>query len=115
MNKPPNLEQRKSRPHSLGGAFGELLRKLGRHSSDADLSARWNEIMGSEIADIADMAGISKGTRNKEQVKNCERVLTVKAKNPALALALSYKVSDIRARANKYFGYDAIAAVKVKK
>ncbi|MDR1207600.1 MAG: DUF721 domain-containing protein [Rickettsiales bacterium] len=160
MNKAQDFNKRKGRPQTLGGAFGDLLRKFGRHSSDADLVARWVDIMGPEIAGIADLVSISKiksnvssrarqsrdpgpghsqGIENVSDRRNINnpnshqipdnfshsaknfrddtlgRVMTVRAKNPAAALALSYKVADIRAAANKYFGYDAVVRVIVKK
>ena len=109
MNKPPNLSQRISRPQSLGGAFGGLLRLFGRTASDADLSARWPEIMGADIAGQAIMAGLSKGA------KGVGRTLKIKAKNPAGALALSYRAEEIRTRVNKYFGYEAVVKVQIIK
>ncbi|MCL1902094.1 MAG: DUF721 domain-containing protein [Alphaproteobacteria bacterium] len=105
----PNLNERKSRPQTLGGAFGGLLRLLGGRVSDADLLARWEEIVGAEIASIAKLSGISRGT------KKTGRTLTVKSINPAAALTLSYQTNDIRDRVNKYFGYEAITKITIRK
>ncbi|MCL2017625.1 MAG: DUF721 domain-containing protein [Alphaproteobacteria bacterium] len=111
MNKAPNLSVRKSRPQSLGGAFGGLLRLFGVRASDADLAARWHEIMGAELAGQATLYGLSKGTG----VKKTGRTLIVKAINPAGALALSYRKDDIIKAVNKYFGYAAIDKITIKK
>ncbi|MCL2331569.1 MAG: DUF721 domain-containing protein [Proteobacteria bacterium] len=110
----PNLEKRKLRPQSLGGAFGGLLKIFGARASDSDLAARWAEIAGKDIADMADLAGISKGIKNRETGAG-GRTLTIRAKNPAFALALSYRAEEIRIAVNKYFGYDAVSKIKVTK
>jgi len=109
MNKAPNLSVRMSRPQSLGGAFGGVLRLFGCTASDADLSARWQEIIGVELSRQASMVGISKRT------KGTGRTLKIKATNPAGALSLSYRAEEIRTRVNKYFGYEAIDKITVKK
>lgn len=107
MHVKPNLEKRKSRPQSLGGAFGGLLRLLGGAASDSDLAERWGRVVGEDIASKANLAGLSKGKSG--------RTLTVKAKNPAGALALSYRTDEIMESVNKYFGYDAVGRVVVRK
>ncbi|MCL1785814.1 MAG: DUF721 domain-containing protein [Alphaproteobacteria bacterium] len=107
MNKPVDLSKRLSRPTSLGGAFGGLLRAFGRGASDADLAARWAEIVGADIAAAAAFSGISKAKNN--------RTLTVKSINPAGALTLSYHKDEIIKSVNKYFGYDAVAKIIIKK
>ena len=109
MNAKPNLNNRVSRPQSLGGAFGGLLRLFGRTASDADLAAGWPEIIGAELSGQATLAGLSK------KAKGVARTLRIKAANPAGALALSYRAEEIRRRVNKYFGYEAIAKVTIGK
>ncbi|MCL2538233.1 MAG: DUF721 domain-containing protein [Alphaproteobacteria bacterium] len=107
MNTKPNLSVRKSRPQSLGGAFGGLLRLIGGRASDADLSMRWGQIVGSGISSQANLVGLSRGKTG--------RTITVRATNPAAALALSYQKDEIISDVNKYFGYDAVAKVVIKK
>ena len=71
MNKAPDLNHRLSRPTTLGGAFGGLMRMFGGQTSDADLAAKWAEIVGSDVAEMADLVGISKGvSRQPSAVKN---------------------------------------------
>ena len=115
MNKPFNLSHRIARPQSLGGAFGGLLRLFGRTASDSDLSTRWPEIIGAELAGQATLVGISKGTKGKKKGQAAGRTLKVKAMNPARALTLSYRTEEIRIKVNKYFGYDAVTRVTIGK
>jgi hypothetical protein len=110
MNKRPNLTERMQRPQSLGGVFGGLLRAFGKTASDADLAARWGEISADSY-----FVGLSKGKGQKEKGKSEERTLTIRAKNPAAALSLTYRKDEFVAAVNKYFGYDAVAKVVIKK
>jgi len=112
MKKKPNLLQRTARPQSLGGVFGGFLRSIGVRASDADLANRWAEIVGTEIADMADFVRIT-----KREMRNAKRegTLTIRAKVPALATPLSYKKDEIIACVNKYFGYDALAKITIRK
>ena len=107
--KKPNLSLRTSRPQSLTNIFGALSRAFGMRASDSDLAARWDEIMGDEIAQTARFVGLSRATPGRA------RSITVRATNPAAALTLTYQKSEIIARANKYFGHPAIDKVVVKK
>jgi hypothetical protein len=93
----------------LGGAFGGLMRLFGRTASDADLAARWSEIIGAEFSEQMILVGLSKGT------KKSGRTLSIKATNPAGALALSYRKDEIIRLVNKYFGYAAVNKVTVRK
>ncbi|MCL2339092.1 MAG: DUF721 domain-containing protein [Proteobacteria bacterium] len=135
MKSPPDLSRRKSRPQSFGAALTGMLRAIGGRASDSDLSEKWAEIVGTEIASAAKLVGLSKGVGARRDapnnkivipgereargkgtpLRNVGRTLTVRATNPAGALALSYRAEEIRTRVNKYFGYDAVGSVKVKK
>ena len=108
MTKKPNLDHRLSRPHTLASAFGGVLKIFGRTASDADLAARWTEIMGDDIASVAKLAAI---TKTKDKKFN----IAVRAANPAFALQLSYQTNEITKGINKYFGYDAVAKVTIRK
>jgi hypothetical protein len=104
----PDLKKRFSRPQTAASAFGGLMKLFGIRASDADLAARWDEIMGADIASVARLAAIAKTRDNKFNI-------AVRAANPAFALQLSYQKSEIIARANKYFGYDAVGKVTIRK
>ncbi len=108
MNKNPNLLSRTSRPQSLGGAFGGLMRIFGARASDADLAARWDEIIGSDLARIGRLYGI-RATKNKQFN------ITLKAPVSAMATELSYRKEDFREKINKYFGYEAVGKIIIGK
>ena len=108
MNTKPNLSLRTSHPQSLGGAFGGLLRIFGARASDADLAARWDEIVGSDLARLGRLGGTRKTKDKKFNI-------TLKASQPAFATELSYRTEEFRARINKYFGHDAVGKITVKK
>ena len=107
-NQKSKIETRISRPQTLGAALGGLVRIFGGHASDADLAARWGEIMGADIGEISTLAGITK-TRDKKFN------IAVRPKNPAFALQLSYQSAEITKRINKYFGYDAVNKITFRK
>ena len=107
-NQQNKIETRTERPQTLAAALGGLIRIFGGHASDADLSARWAEIMGREIGEISTLAGITK-TRDKKFN------IAVRPKNPAFALQLSYQSDEIKKRVNKYFGYDAVNKITFRK
>lgn len=108
MYTKPNLSSRTARPQTLASAFGGLMRIFGRTTSDADLANRWDEIMGADIAGVAHLAGITK-------LKDKKFNIILRAENPALALQLTYMVPDIMVRINKYFGYDAVNKIVIRK
>ena len=99
---------RTARPHTLAGAVGGLLRIFGARASDADLAARWREIMGDDIGGVSTLAAIKKD-------KNGKFNIAVRPINPAFALQLSYQAPEITKRVNKYFGYDAVNKVTFRK
>ena len=107
-NQPNKFNNRLARPQTIGGAIGGLLRMFGARASDADLAARWDEIMGPEIAAIARLAALRKTRDNKY-------VVAIRPANPAFALQLSYSADEITARINKYFGYAAVEKISFRK
>lgn len=107
-NQQNKLDKRTERPQTLAAALGGLIKIFGGHASDADLAARWSEIMGNDIGEISALAGITK-TRDKKFN------IAVRPKNPAFALQLSYQLAEITKRVNKYFGYDAVNKVTFRK
>lgn len=102
------IEIHTARPHTLAGAIGGLFRIFGARVSDADLSARWSEIMGNDIGAISTLAAIKKTQNGKFNI-------AVRPINPAFALQLSYQSAEITKRVNKYFGYDAVNKVTFRK
>ena len=111
MSNPQNskkIETRTARPQTLGGAMGGLLRLFGARASDADLVARWDEIMGADIASRARIAAIRKN-------RNGKYTIVIRPTNPAFALELSYSAPEITMRINKYFGRDAVEKITFRK
>lgn len=93
---------------TLASALGDLMGLLGVRASDADLAARWDVLMGPEIAEIARLAAVRKMLNGKYNI-------VVRPANPALALQLSYMSPEIIARVNKYFGRDAVGKITFRK
>ncbi|MBN1325143.1 MAG: DUF721 domain-containing protein [Alphaproteobacteria bacterium] len=107
-NQVSKIEKRLARPQTIGSAFGGLMKMFGGRASDADLLKRWSEIMGDDIASVAKLVGITK-TRDKKIN------IAVKSSNPAFALQLSYQTDEIINRINKYFGYNAVNKITIRK
>ena len=102
------MDVRTAHPHTLASAIGGLFRIWGARVSDADLAARWSEIMGADIGGISTLAAIKKTPDGKFNI-------AVRPINPAFALQLSYQADEIAKRVNKYFGYDAVNKVTFRK
>lgn len=81
---------------------------FGVRASDADLIARWDDIMGADIASIAKLAAIRKNRDNTFNV-------VIRPAVPAYALQLSYQSDEIIKRINKYFGYNAVGKISFRK
>lgn len=107
-NQPNNFDKRSKRPQTLASAMGELMQMFGIRASDADLVKRWEKIMGAEIAGIATIVAIKK-------MKDGRFNITLRPKNPALTLQLSYMTEEIKEKINKYFGRDAVAKISFRK
>lgn len=108
MNKTPNLSKRTARPQTLGAAFGGLMRIFGARASDADLAERWDEIVGADLARLGKLAGI-------RPLKNKQFNITIRAAVPAMAIELSYRTEEFRMKINKYFGYEAVGKISIRK
>jgi len=107
-NKKPTITTRTKRPQTLAGAMGGLMKLFGVRASDADLAARWDEIMGPDIATVAKLAAIRKTRDNKFTI-------VLRPAAPAFALQLSYRSDEIIRKINKYFGYDAVSKITFRK
>ena len=102
------IKTRKAKPQTLAASFGGLLENFGIRVSDADLSVNWQNIVGVDIAKISSLVAI-KVTRDKKFN------IVVRPVSPAFALELSYKVDEITKKVNKYYGYDAVAKITIRK
>lgn len=107
-NQTKKIDSRYSRPQTIAGALGGLIRIFGVRASDSDLLARWADIMGPDIASVASLAAIKKNRDNTFNV-------VIRPTNPAYALQLSYQRDEIITRINKYFGYDAVSKISFRK
>ena len=107
-NHDKQLNTRISRPQTIAGALGGLIKIFGVRASDSDLLNRWNEIMGDDIASIAKLAAIKK---NRDNTFN----IVIRPTNPAYTLQLSYQTDEIIKRINKYFGYNAVGKISFRK
>lgn len=88
--------------------MGGVLKIFGVRASDADLVARWDEIMGADIAAVARVAAVKK-------TRDGKYVVALRPANPAMALALSYRADDIARRIDKYFGRAAVEKITFRK
>ena len=96
------------RPQTIAGAMGGLMRHFGVRASDADLVARWSEIMGGEISAIAGVAAIKK-------MRDGRYNIAIRPISPAFTLQLSYMTGEITEKLNNYFGRDAIGKISFRK
>lgn len=110
MSNPKNkdLSVRTKRPQSIAGALGGLFKIFGVRASDSDLVARWPEIMGPEISNMADICAIKK-------TRTGEYNIVLRPRNPAYTLQLSYMTDEIKNKINKYFGTDCVAKISFRK
>lgn len=107
-NHDKKFNERLKRPQTIAGALGGLIKIFGVRASDSDLLQRWDEIMGAEIAAVARLAAIKKNRDNTFNV-------VIRPTSPAFVLQLSYRTDEIKARINKYFGYDAVSKISFRK
>lgn len=107
-NQNKKIDERLKRPQTIAGALGGLMLMFGVRASDADLQARWAQIMGADIAAVASLAAIKK---NRDSTFN----VVIRPTVPAYALQLSYQKDEIISRINKYFGYDAVGKISFRK
>lgn len=107
-NQPNKIANRTARPQTIAGAMGGLIKIFGVRASDADLAARWAEIMGPDIGAQTVLAAIKKTRTGRFNI-------AVRSINPAMALQLSYQVPEITRRINRYFGRDAVEKITFRK
>ncbi|MBR4891700.1 MAG: DUF721 domain-containing protein [Alphaproteobacteria bacterium] len=107
-NHDKKINERLSRPQTIAGALGGLIKIFGVRASDADLAQRWDEVIGKDISCIAKLAAIKK---NRDNTFN----IVIRPATPAYALQLSYQSEEITKRINKYFGYNAVGKISFRK
>jgi hypothetical protein len=78
----------------------------------ADAVANWEAIVGHELAGVSAPERIKWPKGATEQQRKQGGTLLIRAA-PGHALSIQYEASRIIARINSFFGYGAIAAVKV--
>ena len=108
QNKKVNLDIRKSRPQTLGAAFGGLIELFGGRTGDADLVNNWSSIVGADISKISKVVAV-KIMRDKKFN------IVLRPISPAFALELSYKIDEIKTQINKYYGRDAVGKITIRK
>lgn len=108
MKNKLNFSERNFRPQNLGGVFGGLLKKFGIRTSSADLANRWDEIVGPDLARIGKLSGVRK-TKNKKMN------VSIKPTVPAMATEVSYRTKEFCLKINKYFGYEAVEKIIIRK
>ena len=107
-DKKVKLTIRKSRPQTLASSFGGLMDTFGVRASDADLATNWRNIVGNEIANIANVCAIKTMRNNKFNI-------VLRPVSPAFALELSYKIDEIAEKINAYYGRIAVAKITIRK
>jgi hypothetical protein len=108
QDKKVDLNVRKNRPQTLASVFGGFIEMLGGRVSDADLANNWLNIVGDDIAKIANLVAVKK-TRTKQFN------IVLRPVSAAFALELSYKLDEIKDKIDKYYGYDAVAKITIRK
>ena len=106
--KNKDLSARIKRPQSIAGALGGLFKIFGVRASDSDLVARWPEIIGPEISNMADICAVKK-------TRTGEYNIVLRPRNPAYTLKLSYMTDEIKKQINKYFGADCVGKITFRK
>ena len=81
---------------------------FGVRASDSDLVARWREIIGDEIANMANICAVK---RQRDGTYN----IVLRPRNPAYTLNLSYMVPEITKKINKYFGTECVGKISFRK
>ena len=108
QDKKINLDVRKNRPQTLASAFGGFIELIGGRASDADLAKNWLTVVGKDVEKIAQIVSIKQG-------KNKKLNIVLRPVSPAFALELSYKLEEIKTKIDKYYGYDAVSRITIRK
>jgi hypothetical protein len=94
-----------------GLAVGMLRQQFGQQLTTAQtLRLDWAEIMGAELAAVCQLHSVSRGGGVGDG-KALNLTLLVE---PSFALELSYQLPQLQQRVNAYFGYPAVATIRLK-
>jgi hypothetical protein len=86
---------------------------FARHGfAQADVVASWAEIAGEELAAVSAPERIKWPRGSGEAAQKSGGTLVIRAA-PGRALELQYEASRLVSRINSFFGYGAVAAIKV--
>jgi hypothetical protein len=80
--------------------------------AQADVVANWEAIVGKDLAAVSAPERIRWPRGSGEQAQKQAGTLVIRAA-PGRALELQYEASRIIARINSFFGYGAVASIKV--
>ncbi len=118
---PPDARSGKGQFAKAVGAFvpkvtAAVFQKFGFHS--AEILSSWATIVGPELARLTQPQSIKWPRGGKAPVDDAEDgarggATLIVATDPAFALDISYRHREIIDRINRYFGYRAIAQIKV--
>lgn len=99
---------------TLSKHFREITRQaFARHGfAQSDVVAHWEAIVGSDLAQVSAPERIKWPRGAGEEAQKRGGTLVIRAA-PGRALELQYEASRILARINSFFGYGAIAGIKV--
>lgn len=118
---PPDVRHVKGQFAKAVGAFvpkvtSAVFEKYGFHS--AEIMASWETIAGADLARLTRPETIKwpRGAREPVDADEAGRsagATLVVACDPAFALEVSYRHTEIMDRINRYFGYRAVSQIKV--
>lgn len=99
-------------PKVVAAAF----EKYGFHT--AEIMTSWETIVGADLARLTRPDAIkwprgAKGRVASDDDAQTARATLILASNPAFALEVSYRTQEIIDRINRYFGYRAIAQLRI--
>lgn len=99
---------------TLSKHFREITKAaFARHGfAQADVVANWDAIVGADLAAVSAPERIKWPRGSGEEAQLQGGTLVIRAA-PGRALELQYEASRIISRINSFFGYGAVAAVKV--
>ena len=98
-------------PNEVGNSLMNVIKGFGRKYGfiNSDILAHWDEIAGGQLARVISPVKLSFGIG--ERVNG---TLYVRIKNASMSAVVQYQFPMIIDRVNTYFGYNAVARVKLK-
>ena len=98
-------------PNEVGNSLMNIIKGFGRKYGfiNSDILAHWDEIAGEQLARVISPVKLSFGIG--ERVNG---TLYVRIKNASMSAVAQYQFPTIIDRVNTYFGYNAVAKVKLK-